>query len=698
MRSGGSVFALLRWRLKEQAAVFSRQLELVEQGFRFMKRTQSYLAILCVLLTAAPWTYAQQTGPAPSDKNNGFKSHFGGFFKRYEAVDLPPVNVSNSSRLEALVRAGKLYLSLQDAIAASLENNIDIEVQRYAPRIAEADVLRAKAGGFIRGISTNVAGGSNGATGSGVTGTTGAATTAGTNSTTNANSGPLGYSLDPVLTGNLQWGHFSSPQSSTFLSGTNTLTQGQKMANFSVAQGFLTGTTASLGFNNNILSSNSLRNDFNPITSANAELYVSQHLLQGFGLAVNNRNIRIAKNNIAVADLVFKQQVENTVGNVISLYWDLVAFNEDVAVKRQALALAQKLYNDNKKQVEIGTLAPIEIVRAEAEVAAREQDLTTSETNVLQQETIIKNAISRNGVASPTIAEVRIVPMDRIRMPDVEPIQPVQDLTSKALDSRPELAESRIQLENSQIALKGTKNGLLPTLDGFVDLRNRGQAGALSSFPVLDPLTGSLIPRAPTSVNDYFLGGYGTALGQLFGRNFPDYSAGFQLNIPLRNRAAQADYTTAQLNLRQNQLQLQRQINNVRVDVQNALIALQQARARYKAAEKSQALQVQTLDAEQKKYALGASTVYLVIQAQRDLATAESTRVAALSAYARARTQLDLATGTTLETNNIQIEEAVKGSVSRPPSPIPAVEPQGGRAAVQIGTPLQVALPTQPAK
>ncbi len=652
-----------------------------------MRRIQSTIALVCACLMASPISWAQQTDTGKGTNANWLK--LGGFLHAYEAPTVPPVNVSNSSRLESLVRAGKLYLSLQDAIASVLENNIDIEIQRYGPRLAETDLLRAKAGGFIRGINTNVSSGSQSASGTGVTGTsTSSVSSTSANAVQSSNSGPASVSLDPALTGTLQWGHFTSPQTTSFLTGTTSLVQRQKIYNFGVQQGFLSGTVAQLGFNNSIAESNNIRNDFNPVTSSNMELYVSQHLLQGFGFSVNNRNIRIAKNNMQVADLVFKQQVINTVANVIGLYWDLVAYNEDVAVKRQALALAQKLYSDNKKQVEIGTLAPIEIVRAEAEVASREQDLTTSETNVLQQETILKNAISRNGVASPTISEVRIVPTDRIRMPEVEPVQPIQDLTSRAIQSRPELAQTQIQLDNSRIALKGTKNSLLPTIDAFVDLRNRGQAGSISQLPYKDPVTGQIIPRDPTSVDGFFLGGYGSVLRQLFGRNFPDYAAGFSMNIPLRNRAAQADYASAQLNLRQGELMYQRQINNVRVDVQNAIIALQQARARYQAAEKNRALQEQTLDAEQKKYALGASTVYMVIQAQRDLATAEGSRVQALAAYARARTQLDLATGQTLDTNNIQIEEAQKGTVTTPPKPIPVLDSPGGRASVPLATPV----------
>ena len=650
-----------------------------------MKSIQSCVAAVCVFLVAAPWSYAQIPMPDAGDKG----SRFGGLIGKYQGRQIAPISMSNSERLEQLVRAGTLYLSLQDAIAAALENNIDIEIQRYGPRLAEEDVVRAKAGGFIRGISTNVASGSSGATGSGVTGNS--ASGGGNNSSANtgynavnsSNSGPSGYTLDPVLTGTVGFGHTTQPQTTSFLTGTNTLIQQTKNANFTVSQGFLSGTVGQLGFTNGWVNTNSIRNDFNPAAQAGLELYVAQHLLQGFGFAVNNRNIRIAKNNIQVADLVFKQQVMTTVANVIGLYWDLVAYYEDVAVKKQALALAQKLYNDNKKQVEIGTLAPIEIIRAEAEVAAREQDLTTSETNVLQQETILKNAISRNGVASPTIAEVRIVPTDKIEMPKVEPIQPMQDLVARALQNRPDLGQTSVQLDNSRIALKGTKNALLPTLDGYVDFRNRGQAGAVNTIPNIDPTTGTLLPREPDA---FFVGGYGTALTQVFGRNFPDYSAGFQLNIPLRNRAAQADYASAQLNLRQGELQYQRQINNIRVDVQNALIALQQARARYQAAEKNRLLQEQTLDAEQKKYALGASTVYMVIQAQRDLAAAEGSRVQALDAYARARTQLDFATGATLETNGIQVEDAFRGVVKRAPAPLPVLDNNGRASGIATPT------------
>jgi outer membrane protein TolC len=578
-----------------------------------------------------------------------------GIWRRYEFRVEPPVNLGNSSRLEALVRAGQIYLSLQDAIALALENNLDIELQRYGPRLAESDILRAEAGTAIRGVSTAV----SGATSSAV-------------SAVSAGTGAVGMSLEPTATFNYNWLHQTTPQTSSFVTGTNSLQTETTTANFGLQKGFLTGTTVSFGWNNSLSNSNSGRSDFNPSKSTNFNLSISQHLLEGFGRAVNSRNIRIARNNLKVSDLVFRQQVMTTVASVVNLYWDLVSYNQNVKVQQQAVALAQKLYEDNKKQVEIGTLAPIEIVRAEAQVASSQQALTIAQTQVLQQETVLKNALSRTGVASPSISDVRIVPTDQIRVPPSEAIEPIQDLIARALENRPELAATRVQVENTKIGLAGTKSEMKPTLDLVSTLQNNGLAGQVNALPVPSITPGvPPTPRNPNAVDPYFLGGYGTALAQVLRRNFPNYSIGFQLNVPLGNRAAEADMIRDQLSLRQQEIRQQQLINQIRLDVTNATIALQQARAQYEAAVKTRVLQEQTLDAEQKKYALGASTVFLVVQAQRDLAQAQSQEVAALSAYSKARNSLDQATGRILDVYNIQLEEARSGRVSRPPSALP---------------------------
>lgn len=595
-----------------------------------MKRLQTATAIFCVWILLPLSGLAQM--PAPF--HGAPLSPAGGLYQPYRWRQEPPVNLSNSSRLESLIRAGRLYLSLQDAIALALENNLDIELQRYNLRNADAALLKAEAGGA--GVPV----------------------------------------YDPVASFNYNFAHQTTPQTSSFVTGTNSLVNRVKTANFSIQKGFITGTTATFGWNNTFARSNSGRSDFNPSMSSNFSLQITQPLLRGFGWAVNNRNIRVAKNNRQVSDLAFREQVINTVANIVNLYWDLVSYNEDVKVKRQALALAEKLRSDNQKQVEIGTLAPIEVVRAEAQVALSQQDLTISETRLLQQETLLKNALSRTGVASPLLAEARIVPTDLIRVPAVEPVQPIQDLIAQALSSRPDLDQSRVQIENSKISLEGVKSSLKPSLDLVGSLQNNGLAGQINSLPI-PPIPGTNLPpsqRNPNSVDPFFLGGYGTVLSQLFARNFPNYGIGFQLNIPLRNRSAQADMIQNQLALRQQEIRQQQLINQIRLDVTNALIALQQARATYEAAVKTRILQEQTLDAEEKKYALGASTIFFVIQAQRDLAQARSSEVAALSNYSKARVALDRATGQVLAAYGVEIEEAKSGKVARGPSPLPPPE------------------------
>ncbi len=633
-----------------------------------MKSFQSYIAALCVLMVATPSTWAQSQ---PEDKKEDTTPQVGTTRAHwytppttwYVPRVIPPVNVSNSARIESLVRAGNLYLSLQDAITLAIENNIDVEIQRYDFRMADVDLARTKSGAPARGIPTGTSAGASSVTagpGYFIGSAAGIGTTAGAG-------GPLPFSWDPVLTSNLLWAHQTQPQSNSVTTGLTATIQKLEQYNFGVSYGLPSGTTGTLSYNNAVTTGNSPGNTYNPNTGASLDLTVTQHLLQGFGFGVNRRFIRIANNNLKVADLVFKQQVMNTVSNTINLYWNLVSYVENVRVAQQALAYSQKLYDDNKKQVEIGTLAPIEIVRAQAEVASDQQTLVVAQTNVLQQETILKNALSRNGVANVSISDVHIIPTDRIQIPATEPVEPVQDLFSRALDTRADLAQGRVQLDNSKINLVGTKEALKPTLDLVGDTRNNALSGLPNTLPLLSgPNKGNLIGGS----DPFFVGGYGNVLGQLFSRNFPTYSIGLQLNLPLRNRAAQADYATAVLQLRQNELGLQKQINQIRVDVSNALIALQQARAQYQAATQTRILDEQALDAEQKKFQLGSSTPFLVIQAQRDLATARQGEVAALTAYGLARVQLDQVTGDTLDKNSVQIEEAKAGKVARPSNPV----------------------------
>jgi outer membrane protein TolC len=615
----------------------------------------------------APMAEAQQIQYVQNPQG-GFLSSF---TRPYQPKDVLPVDVSNSNRLDSLLRAGNIYLSLQDAIALALENNLDIHIQRYGKSEAEANLLRAKAGGLLRGLPNAVQTATTaalsqvtGGTVFGTAGNNGGTSSASAGGTIITATGTTIPNLDPSMYLVGYWAHSSTPQSNTFTTGTTNLVYRNDTYAAGYQQSFLTGTNVQLNWQQSTTNANATTLDLNPYTTGSLNLQVTQPLLQGFGLAVNNRNIRIAKNNMRVNDLLFKQQVMTTVSQIAAAYWDLVSFNENVKVKQQALGLSQRLYEDNKKQVEIGTLAPIEIVRAEAEVASRQQDLVNAQTQVLQQETALKNALSRTGVMSPSVAEAHIIPTDAIAVPETEPVIPVQDLIAKALANRPEVPQSKLNIENTHIGLKGDRSQMLPTLDLIGSLTNNALAGQIN--PLCQSFAICGVP------NGYYIGGTGAVLGQLFQRNFPSYSLEAELSVPLRNRSAQADYVLDALTLRTQELQHQRLLNQIGVDVRNALIAVQQAAAAHRAAVQARILQEQTLDAEQKKYALGASTIFLVIQSQRDLAQARSNEVTAVSTYAKSKVQLDNSLGTVFDTYNISIAEAVNGRVSRPPSALPA--------------------------
>jgi outer membrane protein TolC len=399
----------------------------------------------------------------------------------------------------------------------------------------------------------------------------------------------------------------------------------------------------------------------NPSLTGYFDFYITQPLLQGFSPSVNSRDIKVAKNNQKYTDIQVKLQVATTVSAVLNLYWDLVSFNEAVHIKEEALKTAQNLFEGNKKQVAIGALAGIEVTRAAAEVSASKEDLLIAQTNVQQQEIVLKNALNRNGIQNTWLDDVRIIPLDHIEVPKTEEVRPVQDLIQEGMEHRLEIEQSKINLESSQIMLKGNKNGLIPNLQAFADFTSHGLSGP--SNPLYNGIA-----------NQYFVGGNGNVFAQVFRRNFPDYSAGVSLNIPFRNRTAQADYVTDQLQVRQKELQLQRAINQVRVEVKTSLIGLQQARSRYETAVATRVLAEQTLEAEQKRFQAGVGSVAIVIQAQKDLGVTQDGEVQAMANYTHAKIGYDLALGRTLDVNHISIDEAISGHVQRE-SVIPANVP-----------------------
>jgi outer membrane protein TolC len=431
-------------------------------------------------------------------------------------------------------------------------------------------------------------------------------------------------------------------------------------------QNFDFGLSAQLTYTSTRVGINSTSYSLNPFTSGDLDLILTQNLLQGFGRAVNGRNIRVQKNNVKVSALQFKLQLIATVSSALNLYWDLVSFDADVRARLREVGTAQQLLDDNKKLVQFGTAAPIEITRAESQLYASQQDLVTSQTNLLQQETILKNYLSRNGVADAGLTALHIVPLDKFQIPEKDEGRPLEDLIRQALAVRAEMEQAHLNLASNQMNLVGIKNSLKPTLQAFAEVTNNGLSGDLAGVGLLQ------------GYNSPLVGGYGNLLSQIFRRDYPNYSAGISLNIALRNRAAKADYATSLLELRQNELNLRKNINQIRVDVQNAIVGVQQARSRYEAATKSRVLQEQTLAGDQKRYALGATVAFQVVQDQRDLATAQSSEVQSMANYTHARIALDQALGTTLEVNEVSIDEALKGQISQP-SVLPADLPKEER-------------------
>lgn len=570
---------------------------------------------------------------------------------------VPPAKLTNSPRLEQLVRAGNLYLSVQDVIALALENNLDIAVQRYSPFLAQEVLRRAQSGGILRGTDSPVVAGPTSVSTAGVStnanGLGGGTLNAGGSVVTQI--GPSPPSLDPSISTSFSFGHQTTPQTNLSLNTTDVFINNYRSFYVQYGQQFITGTYAQLSFYNSRNLNNSASPLFNPSLSGYLDFQVSQPLLQGFSLAVNNRDIRVAKNNLKATMMNVKQQVVVTIGAILNLYWDLVTFNDAVRIKEQALGIAQKLYEDNQKQVNAGALPSVELTRAAAAVSSSKEDLLFAQTNVSQQEIVLKNALSRNAIQNAWLDEVHIVPLEHIFVPKADELKPVPELIEEALANRIEIDQAKLNLQSQEIMLKGDKNGLLPSMSAFAELTNSGLSGPVNP----------LYTNCCGTPNPYFVGGDSNAIAQMLRRNFPNYSAGVSLTIPLRNRQAQADYVTDELQLRQAQLRLQGLLNQVKVDVKTAVIGLQQARARYQAAVDTRTLAEQSLKNEQQRFQFGASSVALVIQAQNDLAADQTAEVQAMANYSHARIALDQALGRTLDVNHVSMEEAVSGRVQR---------------------------------
>jgi outer membrane protein len=675
-------------------------------------------ASLFATLTLASWaqdapaaptpqntTEPQPLAPAPKNAPAGQPlpvlnyaqpvSHFPNPIGPYTSRRLAPPNLANTARIDSLMHDGKLYLSLNDSIALALENNLDIAIARYNLNIADTDILRAKAGSAILGVPSGIVqntpgggvGGLGAQVGSGTGGTSlgaggAGAGVGGLNGSTLGLGSPI-TSFDPIITGTLQEDHFKQLSTSIFSGvapGTG-LVQNTSTANISYQQGFSTGTNLTVGFTNTRGTTNNFFQALSPQLQSGFKATLTQHLLQGFGFAANNRFILIAKNNRELSDVAFRLQVITTVNQIQTMYWDLVYAYENVRVQKESLAFAQKTLSDTKKQVEIGSLAPIEVVRAQSTVAQDQQGLTIALTNLQLEQLLMKNALTRT-LRDQTLAGADVIPTSTMELPESEPVEPVQDLIADALRHRADLTESRITLNTTALSNKAVRNALLPSLDLFAYYGGAGLGGSQNPTQVCsNPPTAlqlefgcaSSDPANPDQLAPTV--NYGDTLRQLVNSTSPDKGVGLQLNIPLRNRTAQATQIRSELEYQQAQMALQQTENRISIEVRNAQFGVEQNRASVDSARAAVDYAKQSLDAEQKKYQFGTSTTTLVLQTQSALATSESTLMSAMAAYEKSRIELDRAVGTTLDHAGINIGDAARGQVSRLPN-VPYVAPR----------------------
>lgn len=574
----------------------------------------------------------------------------------YEAASTPPIRMGNSPRPHQLIRAGKLYLTVQDAIALAVENNLDLEVNRYGPLLAQWRVERAEAGGPLRGVTSGSSQIGSVASGQGISGSQASAGLGGGGAGAGGNAGgavvsqigPVTANLDPVLQHTTLFSHTTYPQANTVQSQTTALVDTQRLYNTSIQQGLLTGGYAQVRFNESYLAENTPTDILNPSVAPRMYLYVQHNFLAGFGVAVNSRNIRVAQRNQVASFQTFRSQLLDLVAQVLNQYWGLVSANDNIKFRRRASDAAEKFLEDTRNQIRLGALSNADIYRAQLEVGTRKQDLGVAESAVKQQENQLKNVLSRNGMRDPLLDEAEIVTLDSIQVPATDDLPPLRELVATALANRPDIGVAKIRSETAEMSALGTRSGVLPTLAALAQTWNSGLAGEPRPY----------FGEAP---DPYFTGGFGAAAGQVFRRNFPNNRAAVLFQGTLGNRVSQGDYGVDQLQLRQGDLTNRRDANQIVVDISNQMVAIRQARARYSAAVNTRTLQEQLLSKEQQSFRIGGATFNELIVAQRTLVSALTAEVTAAATYARARVALDQVLGLTLEKSNVSVDDALAG-------------------------------------
>jgi len=578
--------------------------------------------------------------------------------RSYMAPVIPPVRLRNSARLHSLIRAGHLYLTLQDALALAIENNLSLEVDRYGPLLAQSQLERGKAGGPLRGVPSasqqilsvdNGVGVAGSEVSAGLATGNGGGNTGGNGAASIQQVGAITPNLDPVLQNTSTFAHLSYPQSNTLVSQTNALIQSVHTYNTVLTQGLLSGGLVQLQSYEQYLNENAPTDSLNPAVGPYVSLTVRHNLLQGFGVKLNNRFIRISQINSVASREVFRSQLLDLTATVINLYWNVVSANDELRVRQQALEATRKFYEDTRKEVGAGAIPQVQLPRAEAEFSNGRQDLVIARQNVRQQATLLKEAISHS--EDPLLEAAEIVPLDHMEVPATDDLPPLRQLVATAMLKRPDVAVAKYRDQTSEIALAGTQNPLLPSLSVQATTRDRGVAGTPQ---IVDGV----------AANPYFAGGYGTAVGQIFRHDFPTYLGGANFSIPVHNRQAQGDYGIDQLQYRQSQVGSQRDTNQIIVDISNQLSALRQSRARYSAAKETRELQEQVLAEDRKKFSYGIATFNDLIIDQRTLVVAQLSEVTAMANFARARVSLDQVLGETLEKNRVSLDDGLSGRVA----------------------------------
>ncbi|MEW5974902.1 MAG: TolC family protein [Acidobacteriota bacterium] len=559
--------------------------------YRRASKAVCLIAALLVTAQAPALVWAEQPFPMP------------GWFK--DSVVRParqPKEQSVSQYLKSLDRDGKLGLTEADAIRLVLENNLDVYTDRYDPRMAQFDLDRAY------GI------------------------------------------FDPRFQVSLSAGRRTIPQSNTIISGVEALKNLDHGVNFSFGQLLRTGTSYSFDFNNTRQSSNNLFNLVNPLLASSLTARISQPLLRNFGLLPTMRPVLIARNNKDRSEYLFAQRLIFMVNQVQNLYWELVFAREDIKVKQRSLDLATKTNEDNKRQVEIGTMAPIDVVKSESEIANRKEELIRAQYSLEQQEDRLKKFISTLG--DPGEIRSRVEPTDKVldsnALKDFDLVQAI----SYAIEARPEIKQLKKDLESAEINAKYFRNQLLPSVN--LDL-SYGVASLAGQSRTISGDRTQVILGPNTGLRDNF--------HQIFGTDFPSYSAAITVEVPITNRGAKADYARANLSKYQVEQRLRALEQQIALEVRNAYTELEMNRARIEAAQKARELAERNLEAEQKKFQLGTSTIRFVLEEQRNLAVAQSNEVRAQVDFTKAKNNLDVAVGKTLEVHNIRIEDAIAGDV-----------------------------------